>query len=113
MIRRPPRSTLFPYTTLFRSDMARTAPRPGRSRECIRLRLRNQQELARCFAAFQVAMRLLRLVQLINMCNAQLQPAVRDHVYKLHRSEEHTSELQSRLHLVCRLLLEKKKYPMV
>src|SRR2546422_10946382 len=83
MIRRPPRSTLFPYTTLFRSDMARTAPRPGRSRECIRLRLRNQQELARCFAAFQVAMRLLRLVQLINMCNAQLQLAVRDHVQNI------------------------------
>src|SRR3989442_2660495 len=59
------------------------APRPGRSRECVRLRLRNQQELARCLAAFQVAMRLLRLVQLINMSNAQLQLAVGDHVQNI------------------------------
>src|SRR6266436_8228956 len=64
MIRRPPRSTLFPYTTLFRSK-----PRPTCARAC---RLRPTRP-ARC------------------------------------RSEEHTSELQSRLHLVCRLLLEKKK----
>src|SRR2546422_4395365 len=70
MIRRPPRSTLFPYTTLFRSrqshsparELARSVPRDCRARE-------------------------------------------RGH----RRSEEHTSELQSRLHLVCRLLLEKKK----
>src|SRR5687768_17873845 len=63
MIRRPPRSTLFPYTTLFRSRWGRgrrrSRPRPPRGRHP--------------------------------------------------RSEEHTSELQSRLHLVCRLLLEKKK----
>src|SRR3989449_5637162 len=73
MIRRPPRSTLFPYTTLFRS--------PGR-----RLRHREQlHELGGRHPALDV-----------------------DHV-ALHRSEEHTSELQSRLHLVCRLLLEKKK----
>src|SRR2546422_1122947 len=72
MIRRPPRSTLFPYTTLFRSrarspgghvpGQGRQAARPGKSAE-------------------------------------------------RGRSEEHTSELQSRLHLVCRLLLEKKKLP--
>src|SRR5258708_12342060 len=67
MIRRPPRSTLFPYTTLFRS-LAQTSPAvvpkytPGR-------------------------------------------------VFRHHRSEEHTSELQSPDHLVCRLLLEKKKKP--
>src|SRR2546422_3240049 len=68
MIRRPPRSTLFPYTTLFRSPPRRSSapraaarPRPGERRRAGR------------------------------------------------RSEEHTSELQSRLHLVCRLLLEKKK----
>src|SRR5947208_11408719 len=66
MIRPPPRSTLFPYTTLFRSVV--NADKPGVSRET-RRRLR---------AA-------------------------------LHRSEEHTSELQSPDHLVCRLLLEKKK----
>src|SRR2546429_7188800 len=74
MIRRPPRSTLFPYTTLFRS---RGVPR--------RLPLR-------------------RLVQ------ARLGPLDRpDEAAERERSEEHTSELQSRLHLVCRLLLEKKK----
>src|SRR2546422_8480869 len=75
MIRRPPRSTLFPYTTLFRSHLGHVLPvvdaggiEGGR-----------------------------------NDRNEQLDPAQRN------RSEEHTSELQSRLHLVCRLLLEKKK----
>src|SRR2546422_3336899 len=72
MIRRPPRSTLFPYTTLFRSADATSpaAPPPGRGGERDHRPRRNDQE---------------------------------------ERSEEHTSELQSRLHLVCRLLLEKKK----
>src|SRR2546429_6946748 len=69
MIRRPPRSTLFPYTTLFRS-------------------------LAKTFD-----WTLLREEPLVLLVPHQL----------AHRSEEHTSELQSRLHLVCRLLLEKKK----
>src|SRR3989449_6319710 len=69
MIRRPPRSTLFPYTTLFRSVF------PGQS----------QSDMERLV----VRMKAMGL----NMI----------------RSEEHTSELQSRLHLVCRLLLEKKK----
>src|SRR2546429_1622396 len=71
MIRRPPRSTLFPYTTLFRSLQAngarRSAGDPSR-------------------------------VSLYSLCR-----------HETERSEEHTSELQSRLHLVCRLLLEKKK----
>src|SRR6201994_455401 len=66
MIRRPPRSTLFPYTTLFRSGL-NPKQRMPRSEKC--------------FASVP---------------------------YCLSRSEEHTSELQSRLHLVCRLLLEKK-----
>src|SRR2546429_4059472 len=70
MIRRPPRSTLFPYTTLFRSRHRRRRRRPVRAR-VHRLHLPGPQPC--------------------------------------HRSEEHTSELQSRLHLVCRLLLEKKK----
>src|SRR2546422_8079806 len=82
MIRRPPRSTLFPYTTLFRSqhpggvnhenckvDVDRNGSRHGS--------VRTQWRSSRTGK----------------------------------RSEEHTSELQSRLHLVCRLLLEKKKYP--
>src|SRR2546422_1410139 len=75
MIRRPPRSTLFPYTTLFRS----------------------------AFADIQRG------------CCADLHPArvragVPEAFARAERSEEHTSELQSRLHLVCRLLLEKKKH---
>src|SRR2546422_6166138 len=67
MIRRPPRSTLFPYTTLFRSR--ERLPRAAHARPAVDRRARGDDR----------------------------------------RSEEHTSELQSRLHLVCRLLLEKKK----
>src|SRR2546429_4737598 len=71
MIRRPPRSTLFPYTTLFRSPGARdSGGRIGRGLQASRKM---------------------------------------DRQHRSARSEEHTSELQSRLHLVCRLLLEKKK----
>src|SRR5687768_18134041 len=69
MTRPPPRSTLFPYTTLFRSRSS-SASRPSSA-------------IVRCRFARRTR--------------------------RLHRSEEHTSELQSRLHLVCRLLLEKKK----
>src|SRR2546429_5654601 len=72
MIRRPPRSTLFPYTTLFRSHVHDMVVA-----EAVELLGRHPPHHVR-----------------------------RDHV---ERSEEHTSELQSRLHLVCRLLLEKKK----
>src|SRR5438309_2836975 len=79
MIRRPPRSTLFPYTTLFRSDMsAAIATTPQRKR----------------------ALGLLRLHRgVVNEVSTHI------------RSEEHTSELQSQFHLVCRLLLEKKNTP--
>src|SRR5256885_3258112 len=77
MIRRPPRSTLFPYTTLFRS--------PGKS-----------------------APRLLRT----SLAECRPPPAPRPARASCpHRSEEHTSELQSPCNLVCRLLLEKKKSP--
>src|SRR2546429_4482275 len=81
MIRRPPRSTLFPYTTLFRSR-ARHVPPQGRAGHA---RVRGDA-------------------------------GERDVLWhagsgrRARRSEEHTSELQSRLHLVCRLLLEKKKH---
>src|SRR2546422_7206146 len=68
MIRRPPRSTLFPYTTLFRSVTPRV------------------------------------MTDVIALAHRHNVPVIVD------RSEEHTSELQSRLHLVCRLLLEKKKH---
>src|SRR2546422_7464853 len=77
MIRRPPRSTLFPYTTLFRSP-DRRMPSPL----CTRI-LQDRREIPHQPGAHGLAP----------------EPA---------RSEEHTSELQSRLHLVCRLLLEKK-----
>src|SRR3712207_8425579 len=89
MIRRPPRSTLFPYTTLFRSRDA--AARLG-ARVSVPLvgRTRVQQTQKRTKARFNSAMECRR---------------DQDDV----RSEEHTSELQSRQYLVCRLLLEKKK----
>src|SRR5256884_7111992 len=82
MIRRPPRSTLFPYTTLFRS-LALLGLRVGAHE-----------------AEDPVAVVAERRPDLL---------AGDDVVVALARSEEHTSELQSRLHLVCRLLLEKKK----
>src|SRR5689334_24703061 len=84
MIRRPPRSTLFPYTTLFRSVALR---RSRRSRSSAR----SSHHEARCVAVP------------ISFQERRGQP--RPHK----RSEEHTSELQSQFHLVCRLLLEKKK----
>src|SRR3712207_7099811 len=87
MIRRPPRSTLFPYTTLFRSRAVR---KHGDG-----VRLGHRQNLDLCLAFDQAVHRLDRL---------QPSPA---HAFL--RSEEHTSELQSRQYLVCRLLLEKKK----
>src|SRR2546422_6812295 len=79
MIRRPPRSTLFPYTTLFRSVIK--VRLSGRA-------LGDQQGKLSCFEVFAEDVTERRVLE---------------------RSEEHTSELQSRLHLVCRLLLEKKK----
>src|SRR2546422_3983800 len=92
MIRRPPRSTLFPYTTLFRSvtghrqrgleqaDLTLLQARIRETLECVRDTAHNS------FVAHDTA-----------------------YAAEPPRSEEHTSELQSRLHLVCRLLLEKKK----
>src|SRR2546422_5494794 len=80
MIRRPPRSTLFPYTTLFRSCLT-----------CFSRRWRSSRH------GSGRARRIRAIGQ------------ARDFSLSPTRSEEHTSELQSRLHLVCRLLLEKKK----
>src|SRR2546427_1830017 len=85
MIRRPPRSTLFPYTTLFRS--------PARQRAAHLLHpLELLLDLALLGRAVHLAHLLRRLAELLGG-----------------RSEEHTSELQSQSNLVCRLLLEKKK----
>src|SRR3712207_6967898 len=87
MIRRPPRSTLFPYTTLFRSG-PRVRLRPWRDDD------------ADAFAALNADPEVMRHFA------APLSRAESDAM--LGRSEEHTSELQSRQYLVCRLLLEKK-----
>src|SRR2546422_5892627 len=81
MIRRPPRSTLFPYTTLFRSL---------------------QKSIARLVPA-------TRFAQLEIPLTVTATDVDSGDLVLFGRSEEHTSELQSRLHLVCRLLLEKKK----
>src|SRR2546422_8550341 len=84
MIRRPPRSTLFPYTTLFRSDLdLRPAERGDVERQ--------EDEAVHAEEEEEVGGR-----------------RPQEDIVEI-RSEEHTSELQSRLHLVCRLLLEKKK----
>src|SRR5438067_12021021 len=80
MLRRPPRSTLFPYTTLFRSAMRYARILSRLARDVTGARRRGGVSVSRCRGA-----------------PADL------------RSEEHTSELQSRFDLVCRLLLEKKK----
>src|SRR5687768_18289413 len=90
MIRRPPRSTLFPYTTLFRSRRS-TASRSRSSRRGADRRGEN------------------RTARFLHYCTAPTRLAFELSLAGTGRSEEHTSELQSRLHLVCRLLLEKKK----
>src|SRR5256712_5262766 len=99
MIRRPPRSTLFPYTTLFRSGR-----RPARSSSCPdTTRLLDIEDLHRARESID---RLLMLAGLVERLTFR---TVLRHLGHLLRSEEHTSELQSRSDLVCRLLLEKKK----
>src|SRR2546425_6765807 len=97
MIRRPPRSTLFPYTTLFRSgpDVNVAVERRGR-----RLRGPGISDNARGLAA---------LVAVAEAVVAARVPAARPILFAATRSEEHTSELQSLAYLVCRLLLEKKQ----
>src|SRR3712207_7120825 len=100
MIRRPPRSTLFPYTTLFRSrDLEHTAPQvlEALAPRIAELRGRIPQEEQ-------------RLAGLRSRFAESAVAPVRDNVTEAQarRSEEHTSELQSRQYLVCRLLLEKK-----
>src|SRR5687768_18262048 len=100
MIRRPQRSTLFPYTTLFRSQAAQRehVSQPSLSQQIQKL----EEELNR-----QLFDRLPRSVVLTEAGKCLL-PYARVILTAIARSEEHTSELQSRLHLVCRLLLEKK-----
>src|SRR3712207_7021123 len=94
MIRRPPRSTLFPYTTLFRS------PRVGREQILACSGPRDICGEDPVHASGRCA------IAIAFSCRA----AFADNVEAAKRSEEHTSELQSRQYLVCRLLLEKKKH---
>src|SRR3712207_7673959 len=97
MIRRPPRSTLFPYTTLFRSQGGELT---GLLAQRLNTLVRVIVELALPFLLLEFEKRWA--------AGVQLEPrGVRRQVAG--RSEEHTSELQSRQYLVCRLLLEKKK----
>src|SRR2546422_7938841 len=98
MIRRPPRSTLFPYTTLFRSGrgVALHRARTGAVRTLFAQLLRGDRMAAPGMSGDQ---------------RPRGGAAVSRRLRSCPRSEEHTSELQSRLHLVCRLLLEKKKIP--
>src|SRR2546429_1702515 len=86
MIRRPPRSTLFPYTTLFRSLV---------------MWLRTRRSGVRISQGAP-------LLESKGFNQSELHPDRLGNTRRSSRSEEHTSELQSRLHLVCRLLLEKK-----
>src|SRR3712207_8837646 len=90
MIRRPPRSTLFPYTTLFRSEAGERSARSFCQRD-------------RCLHQREVRERLRVVAEQLSRRRVDL--------LGQQRSEEHTSELQSRQYLVCRLLLEKKKIP--
>src|SRR5258708_21124936 len=94
MIRRPPRSTLFPYTTLFRS--AQRACRSHRKHKRCRARWPRKRHCVSLFQEFR--------------CPKDRAVGKHNVVFvATERSEEHTSELQSPDHLVCRLLLEKKK----
>src|SRR3712207_7492234 len=96
MIRRPPRSTLFPYTTLFRSEhpVSRHCPTTSAARRSARI--------SACAVGSWLRSR--------SLCAAPTTVPSPSSTTAPIRSEEHTSELQSRQYLVCRLLLEKKKY---
>src|SRR3712207_7383081 len=102
MIRRPPRSPLFPYTTLFRSADERAGERVGqpaadaaeRAEGVVHVLLEVVHEVVRAVPA--------------ELVDTDEQDVAADPQHRRGRSEEHTSELQSRQYLVCRLLLEKK-----
>src|SRR2546430_12474209 len=96
MIRRPPRSTLFPYTTLFRSVVRAAAPARGSRKAGEGVRPRGSAQGAEGGDG-----------RLNGICLATLNKSRSIDRLRLRRSEEHTSELQSQSNLVCRLLLEK------
>src|SRR5690554_7693147 len=99
MIRQPPRSTLFPYTTLFRSPFNKRSPSgiTSASSNCLK-KLSNN-----------LSYKLERIRSTLHFSRVSLPGTTSPNERPRNRSEEHTSELQSRPHLVCRLLLEKKK----
>src|SRR2546430_9689367 len=97
MIRRPPRSTLFPYTALFRSESGRF-DLCGHVQAIPELPQRRQQRLTG-----------MKPWEVLPFEDEHLEPALCQDRGSTRRSEEHTSELQSQSNLVCRLLLEKKK----
>src|SRR5258705_559940 len=97
MIRRPPRSTLFPYTTLFRSRFWRTRCWRPPTRSSVSSRRRTKHELGDGHRARDARAAAHQVEDVLRLLDG------------VRRSEEHTSELQSLRHLVCRLLLEKKK----
>src|SRR5205085_10093834 len=101
-IRRPPRATLFPYTTLFRSKGRGTATAPARPPCAVRPRSRMRRSRWRWRVSFS------RLSDLSLDLASALGLRGGDDLVQGERSEEHTSELQSQSNLVCRLLLEKK-----
>src|SRR2546429_6449562 len=108
MIRRPPRSTLFPYTTLFRSKYRGVRQQDVSGASCIRWHPDERVELG--IARLRERMRSVQVNRLACKHVDGLRVIGGQRVMRqVGRSEEHTSELQSRLHLVCRLLLEKKK----
>src|SRR5256884_4081340 len=130
MIRRPPRSTLFPYTTLFRShgEPQRNIQCASRGRHVFQLRRLHRSEPRGfgCFPRFlcfrkyaatyrrgpKLSLRKRRFLHYKTHSDSRVaEPHFQGRIDQRFqsRSEEHTSELQSRLHLVCRLLLEKKK----
>src|SRR3712207_8937533 len=96
MIRRPPRSTLFPYTTLFRSGMAPALGALSTSLQPLGVICHRRTDAAK------------QARRWANTFRASLDSETSDGHPGVTRSEEHTSELQSRQYLVCRLLLEKK-----
>src|SRR2546429_9636994 len=118
MIRRPPRSTLFPYTTLFRSNFMLGRNEPPRKALALGdiLRFKDGRDMPDVHAVLfdygegraPVYLRLNLGCESPETYRFQGSRGILE-VTEFTRSEEHTSELQSRLHLVCRLLLEKKK----
>src|SRR3712207_7483563 len=102
MIRRPPRSTLFPYTTLFRSFQTVGQTVGAHVKRCPDGEIGSR----RLWVSYQYP--LLRATAFLEIIGDNAMPGIGLCQLRLKRSEEHTSELQSRQYLVCRLLLEKK-----